>query len=383
MMSISIVYSYLAVEAFINYQLYAIWNRRDDGSPVAGRFIATLGSVPQFESLKGDKHTRELGDRIKTLCQILAISPPHDGAPKLWEDFKRLLEVSRHFVIHPYPDPAYFQENMQRISTETKAGKFVDTARDLIGYLHDATHRPRPDWLAKNTLIRFRGVDVLPEPKPGGTGGAMGKADTNKDHKANDPKLQHAGMKPPVPPQGDNGDKKRRPRLDWVQVWMCIFTGIVAITTIYQAQVTAKAMVSSSRAWIVFNDIGVGFDPKNPGPIQMNTVNVGHSPAITDRMGIVLKIVPGKLTELPPLELQPNVTVYPPNITLAMVADPGVVSAEDANCVTSGQSTAYALGMIEYRDQFGTGRRTGFCLYYFPERNTWLPCPFANAFIEE
>jgi len=211
----------------------------------------------------------------------------------------------------------------------------------------------------------------------------MEKPDSNKKQKGDDPKPQPVVVKPPTSPQVDNGDRGRRHRIDWVQVWICIFTGIVAGTTIYQARVTAKAMVASSRAWIVFNDLGVGFDPQKPAPLQMNLVNVGHSPAITERMGVALKIVPGKLTELPTLEMEPNVAVYPPNITLGMVADPGVVSHEDATCVTTGQSTAYAYGMVEYRDQFGSGRRTGFCLYFFPERNVWRPCPFPNAFIEE
>lgn len=160
-MSISIVYSHLAVESFVNYQLYHVWKHRHDGSPSAERFLATLGYVAPFEALKDHKRVRELGERIKTLCNVLAIAPPHEADPQLWQDFKQLLEVSRHFVIHPYPDPDYFQANMQRILTETKAGKYTDTARDLIGYLYDATHRPRPEWLSKNTLLRFRGIDVL------------------------------------------------------------------------------------------------------------------------------------------------------------------------------------------------------------------------------
>ena len=161
LVSVSIVYSYLAVEAFVNSQLYNVWKRRHDGSVQAERLLALLGYVAPFEALKGHKRVRGLSERIKTVCQILDIKPPHEGAPKVWQDFIHLVEVSRHFVIHPTPDPEYFQEHMERIMTETKAGKYADTARDIIGNLYDASGESRPEWLTKNTLLKFRGVDLL------------------------------------------------------------------------------------------------------------------------------------------------------------------------------------------------------------------------------
>jgi len=188
--------------------------------------------------------------------------------------------------------------------------------------------------------------------------------------------------------QQPKGNNRAGPsRLEKAGIFAAI---VVALTSIWQGyltresnEFTRKALIASSRAWIVFQDFGSGFDPNNPHPVQMNVSNVGHSPAITEKMAVAIKVVPSKLTELPILDLEPNVMVFPPGLPLGMVNDPGVISQEDAICLTRGQSTAYAIGMIEYRDQFSSGHRTGFCLEWHRDKNIWLPCPFPNAFVLE
>jgi len=159
--SISIVYSYLAIESFVNYQLYRIWERRLDGSPEANRFLVTLGDEKDFESLRLNKRIRKLGSRYKTLCHILNLTPPTITNPELWQDFKELLETARHFLVHPYPEKEYFDRNLVRIRTEAEAGKYADIAQRLIGHMYEQSGTTPPDWLSGNTLIRLRGVDLL------------------------------------------------------------------------------------------------------------------------------------------------------------------------------------------------------------------------------
>ena len=160
-MSISIVYSYLSVESFVNYQLFQIWQRRRDGSPESGRFLELLGDEEDFENLKSSKRARELGARYKTLCRILAFKSPVETQPTLWQGFKELLELSRHFLVHPYPDKEYFQKNLSRIGGDVEAGRYADIAQRLIGHLYEQSGAKPPIWLGGNTLIRFRGVELL------------------------------------------------------------------------------------------------------------------------------------------------------------------------------------------------------------------------------
>ena len=129
--SITVIYSYLTIESFINYQLFRIWERRHDDSPESMAFLNLLGDPQDFGALKTKRRTRELGDRLKTLCSILGYNKIHEKRPELWKDFKELIEVSRHFFIHPYPGK-YFQDNLLRIGTQTEGGKYVEIGSSCI-----------------------------------------------------------------------------------------------------------------------------------------------------------------------------------------------------------------------------------------------------------
>jgi hypothetical protein len=58
--SITIVYSFLALESFLNYQLFRLWARRADGSEESNRFLSELGDVPDFIQLKSNDKVREV-----------------------------------------------------------------------------------------------------------------------------------------------------------------------------------------------------------------------------------------------------------------------------------------------------------------------------------
>ena len=163
--SITVIYSYLTIESFINYQLFRIWERRHDDSPESMAFLNLLGDPQDFGALKTEKRTRELGDRLKTLCSILGYNKIHEKRPELWKDFKELIELSRHFFIHPYPGK-YFQDNLLRIGTQTKGGKYVEVAVDILKYLFEQGGKPVPQWVNNNTMIAFKGIDLLTSAHP-------------------------------------------------------------------------------------------------------------------------------------------------------------------------------------------------------------------------
>lgn len=114
--SISVIYSYLAIESFVNYQLYLAWTRRHEDPYFGPRFLELLNNVDEFQKLKGHKKIRDLGERIKTYYKIKNFEPIDKRNPGLWQMFKHLLELSRHFLVHLFPDPELFNERMNDLA---------------------------------------------------------------------------------------------------------------------------------------------------------------------------------------------------------------------------------------------------------------------------
>jgi hypothetical protein len=160
--SITIVYSFLALESFLNYQLFRLWTRRNDGSEESVRFLNELGDVPEFVRLKGNDKVREVPARLKTICRLLGYPMPHEAIPLTWQRLNDLVEASRHFVVHPFLDAGYFNKNMRRMMTETTAGSYVGVVEEIISFLYSKSGRSVPAWVTENQLIRFRGLDLIP-----------------------------------------------------------------------------------------------------------------------------------------------------------------------------------------------------------------------------
>ena len=160
--SITIVYSFLALESFLNYQLFRLWARRADSSEESNRFLSELGDVSEFIRLKSNDKVREVPARLKTVCRLLAYPPPHEAIPGTWQRLNDLVEASRHFVVHPFPDADYFNKNMRRMMTETTTGSYVRVVEEVISFLYTKGGKSVPAWVTRNQLIQFRGVDLLP-----------------------------------------------------------------------------------------------------------------------------------------------------------------------------------------------------------------------------
>lgn len=160
--SITVVYSFLALESFLNYELYLLWERRTDGSPESQRFLAELGDVPDFKRLKENDKIREVPARLRTLCRLLGYPEPHEAIRNTWNRLHQFVETSRHFLVHPIPDQAYFNTNMKRIMEETKSGAYVRVVEEVLSFLYSQSGKVIPPWVKSNQLMRFRGVELLP-----------------------------------------------------------------------------------------------------------------------------------------------------------------------------------------------------------------------------
>lgn len=158
--SLTIIYSYLAIEAFVNYQLYQIWKKRETDDPAGAHFKKRFGDIPKFEDLRRTR-LRELPERIKALCDLLGYEQIHNRQPQLWQDFKILVEKARHFLVHPVPDSERFQQIFSQIHTQTPGRLYVRVAEEVIQHLYTEGHVTPPSWLHENQLIRLRGVELL------------------------------------------------------------------------------------------------------------------------------------------------------------------------------------------------------------------------------
>lgn len=158
--SLTIIYSYLAIEAFVNYQLYQIWKKRETDDPAGTHFKKRFGDIPKFEDLRRTR-LRELPERIKALCDFLGYEQIHNRQPQLWQDFKTLVEKARHFLVHPFPDLERVQQLFSQTLTKTPGGLYVRVAEEVIQHFHTEGHVTSPSWLRENQLIRFRGVELL------------------------------------------------------------------------------------------------------------------------------------------------------------------------------------------------------------------------------
>jgi hypothetical protein len=161
MISMTVIYSALAIEAAVNYRLYFAWLRYRAGLPPATRFEQEFGAIDDFERIRSARSGRNLGHRVKALCRVCDFRLPHEAIPDVWQNFKELVETSRHFLVHPHPGSSFFQEHMETILKNTRTGKYISVAAEMIGFFYDQAGESRPDWIAKSTLFRFASVDIL------------------------------------------------------------------------------------------------------------------------------------------------------------------------------------------------------------------------------
>lgn len=154
-MSVSIVFSYQAVEAECNGQLHKIYSQRDTSTDRYRRLIKKCGLVPSFRDIK----QRNLGYKIKILCDCLDIRRPSEADSVNWNRFKQITEAMRHFIIHP--DPESFGEKCSKMMEGIRAGTYVAVAQNIIRHFYVEVGARVPEWVENPMYFKCRGFELL------------------------------------------------------------------------------------------------------------------------------------------------------------------------------------------------------------------------------
>ena len=152
--SVTIIYSFLALESFINYHFYRIYQHAkiahevaEGGSvelPIYGAFFERYGSTP-LESLR-----IELKEKIRAVSEAYQITPLHKDQPSLWHDFCDTLKPARDFLVHSVPEPVLFQKHIRWMMIDTPSKTYIEVATGIIAYFYSRTGTPTPDWLGQD-----------------------------------------------------------------------------------------------------------------------------------------------------------------------------------------------------------------------------------------
>lgn len=167
-LSVTIIYAYLALESFINYhfcQIYLHSKKAHEISELVKRSKPNMRIVPVYKDFFKkygntplEELRPELKEKIKDVCNAYKIPQVHNKEPRLWQDFCDILKPARDFLVHAVPEPELFQRHMQKLIEETRAGKYVEIAIGIMGYFYDQTNTPKPSWLKSNELLQFQAV---------------------------------------------------------------------------------------------------------------------------------------------------------------------------------------------------------------------------------
>lgn len=161
--SLTIIYSYLAIEAFVNWYLYKIWKKsRDTSGEVYGTFYQEYGQTDEFTKLK-DTDLADLKKRIKVLCDSYQVPHIYKSSPKLWQEFNDLLEKVRHFIIHPFPEPIKFDEYMKMIQEKHGLRNWAKIAEGIISHFFENKNKSLPKWLRQNQFFTIKGFELVRE----------------------------------------------------------------------------------------------------------------------------------------------------------------------------------------------------------------------------
>ena len=173
--ALSTIFSYAAIESFVNYGLYLIWKdarhaheaideiQQLDPShryiPIYDAFYKKYGRFFPFRSLKSTD-LRELTQKIKTICKARNLPSLSQTKTMLWENLLKL-EHTRHELIHPSPEQEKFNELVERLFSTEPYDLYPQTASDTIRFFFESTNTKAPDYLENNRLFRIKAIEFL------------------------------------------------------------------------------------------------------------------------------------------------------------------------------------------------------------------------------
>lgn len=179
LVSTIIIQCYMTIEAFINEELKNLWeNSRNldnetnkikssgivevqNTKSIYHEFYKKYGHHNNFKDLRKEKDLKNLGDRIKIICRTREIPQVHDSDKEIWDFFKKMEKIYRHYLIHIYPDNNKFYELVKEILLKNELDKYFETVQNIISHFYNQQDENPPEWLKKNTLYKFSGIDYL------------------------------------------------------------------------------------------------------------------------------------------------------------------------------------------------------------------------------
>lgn len=173
--ALSTVFSYAAIEAFVNHELFHIWEHAREAHDIietiqrsdpSRRYVALFdnfhrkyGRFFPFKALQSTD-LRDLTERIKTICRAHELPLIHESDFRLWENLLRL-EETRHLLIHPTPEHSAFNKVIERVFSTEPYHLYPETAASVIRFFFTSAKAQPPDYLNGNRLFAIHNIDIL------------------------------------------------------------------------------------------------------------------------------------------------------------------------------------------------------------------------------
>ncbi len=167
--SLTTIYSYMAVESFMNYSLYELWSHSRlshdkieelnqkfpelKSTPIYDDFYKKFGHNENFIKLK-DTELGKMREKIRILCSNFGFKQVYEVNQSLWQDFLGLLEKTRDFLIHPVPEKEIFNKYCKELTENDKL--FYDYPRistEIIRHFYLQSNTKPPEFLDNNRLF--------------------------------------------------------------------------------------------------------------------------------------------------------------------------------------------------------------------------------------
>lgn len=157
--SVTVIYSCLAIEAYVRWHLHKIWEEsRNSSGKQYSQFYKKYGKA-DFPKLT-KKLLPSLEQKMNMVCDSYQISRIKGKDPQLWKDFKKLLKETRNFMVHPNPGQD-FHKYVKLAQEDTGLPKWSKIAERVISYFLVERGKQIPSWLRKNQFFAIKEFDVL------------------------------------------------------------------------------------------------------------------------------------------------------------------------------------------------------------------------------
>ena len=165
--AVRILYSYLAVEAFVNYILHDISNdlsRYREGKHLnktkydRDSFIKLSNKYNKQSDCYKALLALDLKDRINLISRILGISKICDEDPMLWQVFLNVNKHIRDKILHPNSDPKEFNQIAQIIYEKDFVILAPNMSEFIIKHFYIKKEKKVPSYLIGRRCFTFKEV---------------------------------------------------------------------------------------------------------------------------------------------------------------------------------------------------------------------------------